>query len=78
MAMLVAALFLYAASGSARAVVRLVRRCCWSWAFLLAGQPGLVVTSHPTRLPWVAVFAVVVWFGVMIGGRDLPFDWTAE
>jgi hypothetical protein len=74
MAGMACAFFLYAASGlvaPAWAVVLLLL----VWAVLLV-VAGAWWTPHPGRLPFVAAFAVVLWFAaVTAGGAWL--DWTA-
>ena len=74
MAGMACAFFLYAASGlvaPAWAVVLLLL----VWAMLLVVACAWW-TPHPGRLPFVAVFAVVLWFAaVTAGGAWL--DWTA-
>lgn len=74
MAGMACAFFLYAASGllaPAWAVVVLLV----IWALLL-----FVATAwwslHPTWVPWLAVFAVVLWFAVMTAGGAW-LGWTA-
>jgi hypothetical protein len=74
MAGMACAFFLYAASGlvaPAWAVVLLLL----VWAVLLVLACAWW-TPHPGRLPFVAAFAVVLWFAaVTAGGAWL--DWTA-
>jgi hypothetical protein len=70
--MLVAALFLYGWSVTAvpwyiSVPLLLV------WAFLMLVSLAWW-SVHPDRLPWVAVVAYLVWFGVVLGG-GIAFNW---
>lgn len=74
MAGMACAFFLYAASG--------VLAPWWGVMLLLAVWVLLLVvacawwTPHPRRVPWVAVFAVVLWFAVVTAGGAW-WGWTA-
>jgi hypothetical protein len=74
MAGMACAFFLYAASG--------LLAPWWGVVLLLAVWVLLLVvacawwTPHPRRLPWVAVFAVVLWFAVVSAG-GVWWGWTA-
>jgi hypothetical protein len=66
--------FLYAASGLVApwyGVVALL--LVWLVLFVVACRWW---TLHPTRMLWLPLVAVAVWFGVLTGGAAL-FDWTA-
>jgi hypothetical protein len=66
--------FLYAASGLVApwwAVVLLM--LVWCALFLVATQWW---TPHPTRMLWLPVIAVVVWFGTLVLGAAL-LGWSA-
>ena len=71
--LLVAALFLY---GWSVAVVPwyVSLPLLFVWCFLLLVSLAWW-SPHPDRLPWVAAFAYVVWFGVLLGG-GIAFGWT--
>jgi len=74
MAGMACAFFLYAASGLVAP---------W-WAVVLLLVAWLVMllvcaawwTAHPRRVPWVPVFAVALWFGVLTAGGAW-LGWTA-
>jgi hypothetical protein len=73
MGLLVSCLFLYAASGIYApwwAVVVLL--LVWS-AFLVLALSWW--TPHPTRLPWLAAAAAVVWFVAIVAGARY-LGWT--
>jgi hypothetical protein len=74
MAGMAAAFFLYAASGLVApwwGVVLLL--LVWLVLFVVACRWW---TPHPTRLPFLAVAAVVLWFAVVTAGAAW-LDWTA-
>lgn len=70
--MLVAALFLYGWSVTAVPWYVSVPLLLF-WVFLLLVSLAWW-SVHPDRLPWVAVVAYVVWFGVVLGG-GIAFNW---
>ena len=45
------------------------------WGFALLVAIGWW-TPHPTRVPWVPVVVVAVWFTTVVGGASL-FGWAA-
>lgn len=74
MGLMAASLFLYGASGllaPAWAVVVLI--VVWLVLFVLCCRWW---TPHPTRLPWVAVLAVVLWFAALTAGGAF-LGWSA-
>jgi hypothetical protein len=74
MGLMAASLFLYGASGllaPAWAVVALL--LVWLVLFVLSCRWW---TPHPTRLPFVALFAVVFWFAALVAGGAF-LDWSA-
>ncbi|GAB3763655.1 hypothetical protein FB382_001144 [Nocardioides ginsengisegetis] len=74
MAGMACAFFLYAASGLVAP--------WWAVVLLLAAWLVLLLvcavwwTAHPRWVPWVPVFAVVLWFGLLTAGGAW-LGWTA-